>query len=685
MSILNGNIAPETLIPDKSPFGEPFRQIGFIPLDGAMDAALYDYGGRRLLAAAGRGRLVLYQLNAGGNAALISVLDGLGDSRQLTVSDGIAYLTARADGLYICDLRDPLHPALAFHVDTLELATGVSCADAILAVTNRHMGCELFDVRDPYHPKRLGDFLCGEAQSVWLHQNLALIGDWIHMRVRIFDISNPYAAVEISGFNVDGFADGVCVMALPPDCAHPLGRTICLSATGHHSARLKNRRKYQHCEFVTPQMLADGYGCGHGVEIFDITHPAEPEYVASIKTPPHFGAIDSWRVYASAGCCYFTDSMNGIFELDLSTPAEPKFTRFFCLLPRLRPKTTPPSIQLPRGAISGMTKVGSCICAAGEGGIYLLEGTADALVRPSASVDLHRSAPKCPQEPNVVFRCGQLHSFVRLEHQLFCACGDAGIAALNDDGRPEFVQPTKGICHDIICRDGLLITAEGGAGAAVYRPNGNRLCELARIEFGAANPVRELVDCGRSIAAQIGSVTVRTLRLSGTTLETVGEAMHFGMLYHRHIARTPAGPYPIVLSLSHGPELLTDDGELKQTGLRLGLETCPIEEGACGFRGGLILIFNRNYYFLPEPKRIAALPAPIACPGALGAGLPFVCGDRLLLLNRVSGTVEILDIADPNRPRFERCISTGLHPEFAAADGQHIRVACGHGGLIEVI
>ena len=56
--------------------------------------------------------------------------------------------------------------------------------------------------------------------------------------VRIFDISDPRKATEISFFAVDGFADGVSVIETK-NKEYPLGRTLCVAATGHHSARLK--------------------------------------------------------------------------------------------------------------------------------------------------------------------------------------------------------------------------------------------------------------------------------------------------------------------------------------------------------------------------------------------------------------------------------------------------------------
>ncbi len=680
MSILNGSFAPERLHPDRDPYGSPFRQIGFIPLAGAMDVAVYS----QKIIAAGHGKLAVYEIKDDA-PELESELCGLGSSRQLTVADSFAYLTARSDGLYIIDLRGE-SPVLAAHIDTLELATGICCADGILAVTNRHMGCELFDVHDPYHPERLGDFICGEAQSVWLHENLAVISDWMNKRIRVFDITNPRAAAEISRFGVDGFADGVCVFRTAPDKLHPSGRTICAAATGHHSAKLKNRRKYNKYSFVTAEMLAEGYGGGHGVEFFDITDPADPEYISSLKAPPHFGGIDSWRVFVAGNLCYFADSMGGLFEIDITDIENPRFTRQFRLPIKEKQRQTPPSIQLICGDVTGVAILGNNLCVAGDGGVYILDrqGSEEAALyemqKPSAQVNLNLPTPEYNNpDVEVIAKTGQMHSFVSIGGDLLCAAGNSGIVSAGN-GK----SLTDTICCDIALFNDIIIAAEFDAGIAAYRYENGSLTLLDRMSVEPCYPAREVVSFGEYLLVQLANGIVLPITFDGHFAK-YGSQLGIGMLYHRHIARTPAGAYPIVLSLNYGPELLIPkEGGLVRPGYRLGLETCPIEEGGCGYGDSMIVIFNRGYYYLENPMDIVNSPAPIACEGAALNGLPFVCGRKLVLLNRVTGRVEILDISEPSHPKFEKRIETGLHPEYAAEIDGQILIACGHGGVLKV-
>ena len=115
-------------------------------------------------------------------------------------------------------------------------------------------------------------------------------------------------------------------------------------------------------------------------------------------------------------------------------------------------------------------------------------------------------------------------------------------------------------------------------------------------------------------------------------------------------------------------------------------DTCPFSDGFCGAGDDLIAIYAHRYYALRPPAQLAQLPdcTPIPVPGAALDGEAFALGHELLLLNRCTGRVELLDIADPAAPRMQGRWETGLHPEFAARVGQEIWIACGHDGLFAI-
>lgn len=51
-----------------------------------------------------------------------------------SVADGVAYVTARASGVYIIDVHDPRKPEMLCHCDCIELATGVEVQGDLLFI-----------------------------------------------------------------------------------------------------------------------------------------------------------------------------------------------------------------------------------------------------------------------------------------------------------------------------------------------------------------------------------------------------------------------------------------------------------------------------------------------------------------------------------------------------------------------
>ncbi len=682
MSILNGNIHYDVLRAEEMPFGAEFAQVGHIRTR-CGNAADADVLGEGLLACAGKGALEIYRVEESGAHELLCRVEGLGDSRQLVCDHGYIYLSARADGLYILDARNPRNAKLAHHMDTLELATGVAAANGLLAVTNRHMGCELWDVRSPYAPRFLGSFPCGEAQSVWLYDRIAVISDWMSKEYGIFDISDPTDVKKLSTFAVDGFADGVCVIERD-------GRRIAMCGTGHHAARLKNRVKYKNYTFTTPEMLLEGWGCGHGVELYDITDPELPAYLSTLKTPPHFGGLDTWRVFSDGKHAYFTDSMGGIFEIDLSDLMQPRFAHHFRLPPKEEQKPLP-SVQTQRGVIIGAAAVSGLLCACGEDGVRLL-APADgrkvggfARCTPDVSVDVPTQVK--PEPDGMTRFCaaeGQLHGFVSKDGVLYCAEGERGIGVVSAQGQRMGCIPTRGLCHDVAWCGDALLSCEGDQGLALYELRENAVVERSRLHFGTAMPVRTAVVNGGDVCVQLGSVFACLVRVENGRLAQVGAPIGSGMLYHRHLSRTnPAGHF-LALSLARGPILYraTDEGLAYIAAPEQ--ETCPFAEGACAVGEGVIAILRGRYYFLRNAADLARLPAPIPVEKARLSGIPCVVGDILLLHNRCDGTIELLDVRDPAAPRFIRRVKTGMNPEFADVFAGKLLLACGRQGLMQV-
>ncbi|HML49236.1 MAG TPA: hypothetical protein PKE04_21055, partial [Clostridia bacterium] len=483
------------------------------------------------------GGLSLYALDQPDSPRLLGTLEGLGASRQVELWNGHAFVSARPDGLYIVDIRDPARPALVAHVDTIELATGVAVRDGLLCVTCRHMGVELWDVRTPSAPRYVSHILAGEAQSAFLEGSTLYVGDWMNRRIQIFDVSDPARPQSLSAFALDGFADGMFVRD-----------GLCYAVTGHHTARMKNRRKYQNYTFIVPEMFADGYGCGHGMTIFDVSNPREPEFLSEVKLPPlYMGSNDMWGVIVSGTRAYVCDTYNGLFVLDVSDPLAPAFLAHRRLAPLEGLPLTPPSIQRLCHPVAGIAPIRGHILAAGiSTGLHLFacEGAEPAKL-PEVCFRMPEAIP-APSLPSEVFRCrGQVHAVAFASGDVLAACGDDGLYALHSDA-PYAVRHhllTEGIAHDVQCAGPLVYAAEGQEGLAIYQygPDSG-FTRLGRYRFEGCPSVRQVLplpEMGMA-AVQLDVSRIAILRVSADgKIEHIKTLPSGGVLYHRHLCRAP--------------------------------------------------------------------------------------------------------------------------------------------------
>ena len=677
MSILNGTVSASVVRPEQPPFGRRLRLRSSIPLPGCADVAVSPDGA--LAYAVYRGGLVVYALEKDAPPAELGRVEGLCGCRQIAVSEGIAYVTARQDGLFIADVRDPQKPALLCHRDTLELATGVCAAQKLCLVTNRHMGVEIWDVSDPAAPVYCAAFLAGEAQSVCMDGGYAYVGDWVNRRVWIAEITDPHNPRIVSSFQIDGYADGIFVRG-----------GLCFAAGGHHSAALKNRRKYKDYPYMTPQMLQDGYGCGHGLTLFDVSVPDAPEFLSEVKFPPLFGKVDTWRVTASGGFAYAADSHNGVFAVDISDPLHP-FIAAHYPLPFTDPQAGQPALQTARAAATGIACAdGTILAAGGDSGLHVLDfGPA----RPAGVC----ASPKGPVPQAAferVFACGgQFHSFVHEAGHLVLACGDDGLYALPDSGgETVFHAPVCGIAHDVARMDGYLYTAEGNRGVSVWRfspTEGFSPVDRWECPDGCVRQVVPLPGRGM-LAVQLDVWRIGFLQAAADgSLRPVRELPAGGMLYHRHLCRMPH-PSGFLAAMPLNGGLLWIDLDRMEPACpdwHIPEPACPLEDGAAMDGDRIWIVRARRCGMFRDPGSAAeALRAGALRPveGAQLRGMPFPADGTLVILNRVTGTVERLDIRQPDAPRLLDRTVLPARPEFAAPAAGCTWIACGHEGLYRI-
>jgi hypothetical protein len=683
MSILNGSIRADVIRDEEMPFGQLLPQTDCYPISGCFDVAVDEQA--QYAYVAHQHALSIFDLTDTAHPVWLSTLEGLGSSRQIVVQNSYAYITARADGLYIVDVSDVKKPKLASHFDTVELATGIAVSGNLCLVANRHLGVEFIDVSDPAAPVFITSVLAGEAQSVCMDGSFVYVGDWMNKFVHVFDISNTSKPVKISTISVDGYADGVFARD-----------GYCYIATGHHSTRLKNRRKYHKFTYVIPQMIEDGYGCGHGMEIFDVSNPYRPEYVSSVKFPPlYVSGFDTWLVTVSGKYAYVSDTYNGLFVVDVSNIGSPSFKGYYRLPIIEKPQpASPPSLQNLSYPITGIAPANGYILAAGfMTGLHVVKFDECATVPVCANTTYSLQETQISHK-DLVFSCnGQVHTVDFCDGAAIIAAGNDGLVAV-DANNPQIIlhhNKEMSIVHDVQVLGHLVVAAEGQQGVSIYEySTENGFILKDRYGFGS-DSAREIVlfHTKRIVAVQLACNTIGFLQITPEDqLELIDKLSGLGNLYHRHLCRTPLDEKYIGLTpLTEGFIWYDLSGESpKRTSWAINKQSCPIEEGGAVIGQRTILIQKQNYVVIEKPEDIVNPETLVGVKvnGALLNGQPFVCGSLLLLLNRCDGTVEFINIKDIYNPLFVKRISLPGSPEYAAFHNGKLWVCCGHGGLFAI-
>lgn len=139
---------------------------------------------------------------------------GVGAYRDMAVSGGIAYL-ANEMGLELVDISNPHNPFLSGFIELWDSSgpystCGVDVNGNLAYVAIEQAGLKIINVVDPTNPTLIGVFSCDEnfSRDVTVVGNRAYLAD---RGLRILDVSNPAAPVEMGYFDTPDITEGVAV------------------------------------------------------------------------------------------------------------------------------------------------------------------------------------------------------------------------------------------------------------------------------------------------------------------------------------------------------------------------------------------------------------------------------------------------------------------------------------------
>lgn len=633
--------------------------VGQLGLGPSMDLT-FDNG---LLHVIGKGKLHVVDVSDSDSPRVKGTISGLGHVRQVSVRNGVAYVTAREDGLFLVDVSNPEQMGILAHYDTIELATGIAVSGDVAFVACRTAGVELIDVSSPESPLHLSTVRTGEAQSVAVRDGILYAGVWGTGELVICNVSGPRRPTIIARVKLDGYGDGVDVRG-----------NYCYVATGHHARSMPHRAPTD-----------PGYGRGHGLEIIDISNPRTPELVGRVKFPPFYRlGMDTWDVKATDRYAFVADTYNGVFVVEITEPSKPHVVAHRTL-PFIPARNDPsPSAGLALGA----------------GTVYVAGVWSDVHFFPwvtsSTSQESNRDIPLAvflptEQQPDPRFRIyrlpGQVHS-VDFDDVAFVASGDGGLHAIEIAAEidPLETYPTEGFALGVATCQGRVYVAEGEGGLSIWKHTSEgRLETLGRYRVADDSVRQVVIVAGQYALLHVGPGTLHVVDVSnpGEPIRVFKDS-RLGLFYYNLIARGVLGDryacchwhvsglywydfaagtpkwsgrrYPSRIGSRNGVAFLADKA----------LVTC---------RGGYTLISHDGQPSFDDShiRRI---------PGLTFHGKPTVDGDRLYLSDRNTGIVTAIDISDPDKPQYIDQLKLPEHPGQVSVNNNTPVIPAGYQGLV---
>lgn len=614
-------------------------------------------------------------------------LAGLVGARQVAVAGHVAVVTAREAGTYVVDVSTPGAPCLAAQYDPVEFATGVRLARPDLAILScRHYGLEFVDLTDPAAPRYLSHILVGEAQSVACVGTIAYAGIWFEKELVVVDFADPARPSIIGRSALDGFGDGVAVEG-----------NLAYVATGHHSGLQRDPRHFEPARHITLDMLEGGYGKGHGVEIHDITDPTNPRCVRRLKSPPSFvNSPDTWRVIVHDSLLIHADAENGLFIYDASDPADPR-PLAFGVLPAFAThrKLQTQSLQEDRHPVTGMAMTGdTLLLASSTSDLYrCVLPSRDIASEPTLSSPYPVTAPD-PDVPQTVTGASlrdteaQVHWVASDGEVMFVAAGTDGLYIL-DPATAEVVghERCPGITQHVWWARGLVYTSQGTGGLTAWRRDGTVLRKAGTWHDGTTIRQVFIADAPLAGLAIAGGGSFVTLDLTdAASPRPIADHRVQGLVYARLLAdRLVDGRYAVGASQGGGLNWfdLSSPETAAQRPTSPGARLCPIVEGVT-VHDGHALVVQAGGYALATPHVLEPhLSARhIREPGRFFSGNPQSVGaDRLVITNRATGSVRILDVSDIEAPRTLAYLHLPGTPDRPIRIGNRLIFPCGRSGL----
>lgn len=249
----------------------------------------------------GSGFLSVYDVAADPlNPRLLGTTEDMATVRQIAVQDGMAYVVARANGLWVVDCRSGI-PRTVGHMPSTSNCTGVDVAGSVCFIGGSKSGIDFVDVSDPTRPQLIANRRLEpvESQSVAYRDGYLYSGEWGGRSLTVWDCRNLAEIKRVAAVPLVSNGDGVW----------PSGRWI-YACTGWNSADKKPDAKPR-----SGQM---------GLTVFDCQDPSDPKEAGRVDFEYcKAAALDMWIPRASGSLVFCAQNISGLYAVDVSDPTHP--------------------------------------------------------------------------------------------------------------------------------------------------------------------------------------------------------------------------------------------------------------------------------------------------------------------------------------------------------------------------
>ena len=398
---------------------------------------------------------------------LLGRASGVIIGRQVVVSGGIAYVSARERGMWIVDCRVPDRMEVLSRYDSIGLGTGVDVAGDVCMLTETGNGVEFIDVSDPRRPQHIRICKTDESQSVIFRDGFAYSVEMASAHITVFDARDMSAVREVARCDFHGNGDGIW------KCGNFL-----YCATGRDAVRVPGLKRGNHK--------------GQGLDVIDISDPTKPRNVSRISYAPGFrrGKLDTWVVRASGSLLVSAQTCQGLYAVDVSDPANPKILDRW-IAPDMHPiKGASGTEDCPGGAVTSVAIGDGVVYAAGPDFVPVAIPCKMAKYEPvrrgnpPVNAKWRDPYPKPPSDfarwqPPSQFR-GLARACAVVGDTCYAACSDAGLYALElgETGIASAKKLSPEKAFDVAARGDRLYVAEGLRGWAIYSIKDGGIVEI---------------------------------------------------------------------------------------------------------------------------------------------------------------------------------------------------------------